>query len=83
MGTPTTNFALADDIALLVPTVRAFNSLLNAYEVFAKENLWVFITVKSEFIFIPALGPATFVPPNVCLRYCLTTRGAHYHTESN
>ena len=64
-GTPTNNFAHVDDIAILAPKARALNSLLNVCEVFAEDNYMVFITVKSECMFVPALGPATIVPPNV------------------
>ena len=38
VATPTNNFAYADEIALLAPTSRSLNSLLNVSEVFAKEN---------------------------------------------
>ena len=89
VGTPTNNFAYADDITLLAPTARALNSLLNVCEVFVKVNYMMFNTVKLECIFSPALRPATFVPPKVYLYHTVfkicdkfQILGAHYHTES-
>ena len=66
-GTPTNNFAYADDLALLAPTARALNDLIKVCEVFAAENYMVFNTMKSECMCVPSLRAGTFVPPNIYL----------------
>ena len=66
-GKPANNFAYADELAILAPTVRALNDLIKVCEVFAAENYMIFNTLKSECMLVPGLRAGNFVQPNIYL----------------
>ena len=65
VGTETNNSAYVNELAMLAPTARVLNSQMKVCGEFIWENHTVFNAMKSEIMFVPAIGSDSFVPRNV------------------
>ena len=66
-GMPSNNFAYADDLAILAPSARGLNKLLQICEDFAKENLIEFSPTKTVVLLIAPPRYNVETSPNIYL----------------
>ena len=66
-GKAANHFGYADDLALIAPSVKGLNALLEICDRFAKRNDIIYSTIKSKCMMIHAGRRPSFVPPPVYL----------------